>query len=115
MTILDRKWLKSFCSAQLEWYPGDKDSHDGLIDISEVMGSLHQFPVEVEEVGLLACTFSDREWWKGLRKWFVRTRRDLEASAKAQLLLTVVIYFLAVLPQAFAGLGGNSHILLFNI
>ena len=105
LTILDRKWLKSYCNAQLELYPADKVSHEGLNDISEVMGSLRQFPVEVEEVGLLACTFSNPEWWKRLRTWFVGTRRHMEASAYAQLLLTVIVYSFSVLPQAFADLG----------
>ena len=117
LTILDRKWLKSHCDAQLELHSVGDPSRETLDHISEVLNSLHQFPVEVEDTGLLVCTFSDREWWRALRTWFVRTRRHMEASAYAQLLLTVLIYFLAVLPAAFADLGGMylSHVLAIDI
>ena len=104
LTILDRKWLKSYCNAQL----GDITVDETMNDISEVLSSLHQFPVEVEEIGLLACTLRDRRWWKRLRSWFIGRRRHMEASAYAQLLLTVVVYCFAILPEAFSDLGGTS-------
>jgi len=104
LTILDLKWLKSRCNIQ----SGDASVHETLNDISEVLNSLHQFPVEVEEIGLLACTLRDRNWWKKLRIWFIGRRRHMEASAYAQLLLTVIVYCFAILPEAFSALGGTS-------
>ena len=106
LTIMDRKWLKSFCNTQLARYAVDETTRETVNDIAEVLNSLHQFPTEVEEARFLVFAFPDRAWWKSLRAWFVRTRRHMEASAYAQLLLTVIIYFLAVLPAAFADLGG---------
>jgi hypothetical protein len=104
ITILDYKWLKSFCNLQL----GDTPVKETLNDISEVLISLHQFPVEIEEIGLLACTLRDRTWWKKFRLWFIGRRRHLEASAYAQLLMTVIVYCFAIIPEAFADLGGTS-------
>lgn len=105
LTILDRKWLKSYGNLMLKQDGVDETT---LNDISEVLSSLHQFPIDVEEIGLLACTFADRKWWKRLRAWFVGRRRHMEASAYAQLLLTVVVYCFAVLPEAFSNLGGTA-------
>jgi hypothetical protein len=104
LTILDQKWLKSRCNIQFS----DTPVVETMNDISEVLFSLHQFPVEVEEIGLLACTLRDRKWWKRLRYWFIGRRRHMEASAYAQLLLTVVVYCFAILPDAFSDLGGTS-------
>jgi len=117
LTILDRKWLKSYCNTQLKRYSVSGTGRETLDAIYEVLNSLHQFPVEVEDTRLLAYTFADREWWRSVRTWFVRTRRHMEASAYAQLILTVLIYFLAVLPAAFADLGGMyiSYVLAINI
>ena len=106
LTILDQKWLKSCCNLQLV----DASVHETLNDISEVLTSLHQFPVEVEEIGLLACTLRDGKWWKRLRLWFIGRRRHLEASAYAQLLMTVIVYCFAILPEAFSDLGGAAFL-----
>lgn len=120
VTILDRKWLKSYGNMVVERHDIDKTMFS---DISEVLSSLHQFPVEIEEVSLLAFSFADKKWWNRLRSWFVGRRRRMEASAYAQLLLTVIVYCCAVLPEAFSDLGGmgpddfvfNTQIILLHM
>lgn len=106
LSILDRNWLKSYCNNLL--------FHDTAVEmrknVFEVLSSLHQFPVEVQDAGLLACTFEDRKWWAKLQNWFVGRRRRMEASAYAQLLLTVIVYCFSVLPEAFSNLGGSSSL-----
>ena len=111
LTILDRKWLKSGCEVLFKGSSVDDTFHD----VCEVLSSLHQFPVEVEEIGLLACTFRDKKWWKRLRLWFTGRRRHMEASGYAQLILTVVVYCFAVLPEAFSDLGGATFPLTIRV
>lgn len=101
LTIFDRKWLTSFGALI-----SSKGLGDTVHNVCEVLYSLHQFPIEVEDLGFLAYTFREKAWWTRLRKWFVGRRRHMEASAYAQLLLTVVVYCFAVLPDAFSDLGG---------
>jgi hypothetical protein len=104
LSILDRNWLKSYCNNLLP----QNTVGEMRNNIFEVLSSLHQFPVEVRDVVLLARTFEDRKWWTKLRSWFVGRRRRMEASAYAQLLLTVIVYCFSVLPEAFSNLGGSS-------
>ena len=57
----------------------------------------------------MACTLvlgKNRDWWKRLGKWFDGRQRKMEASASAQLVLVIVLYCFAVLPEAFMDLGG---------
>ena len=75
--------------------------------MSEVLYSLHQFSSEVMPVrGFLTVT--DEEWWAKFKRWFAGRRRHMEASGYFQLFLTVAIYIGAVLPDAFADVGGNA-------
>jgi hypothetical protein len=104
LSILDRNWLKSYFNSLLPQNTAGEMTNN----IFEVMSSLHQFPVEVQDVDLLTYTFGDRKWWARLRTWFIGRRRRMEASAYAQLLLTVIVYCLAVIPEAFSNLGGLS-------
>jgi len=99
LTIFDRNWLKSYC--RLTGLEGDKT----LQDISEVLFSLHQFSFAILAVGG-NLGLKDRQWWARLRKWFVARRRHMEASAYAQLFLTVMVYILAVVPDAYFEVGG---------
>lgn len=92
----------SYC--KLSGLEGDKT----LQDISEVLFSLHQFSFAILSFGGL----HDRQWWARLRKWFVGRRRHMEASAYAQLFLTVTVYGVAVLPDAFADVGGKPTLKL---
>lgn len=108
VTTLDRHWLKAKCIAVRERYPRE-DVRNMLKHISQVLGSLHQFPIEIEEVGLVACTLAlpeNRHWWRKLGTWFAARQRKMEASAYAQLVLVIVLYCFAVLPDAFMNLGG---------
>jgi hypothetical protein len=100
LTIFDAKWLKSYC--KLSGLEGDKT----LQDISEVLFSLHQFSFAILSFGGRP-SLHNRQWWARLRKWFVGRRRHMEASAYAQLFLTVTVYGVAVLPDAFADVGGS--------
>jgi len=101
LTIFDRNWLRTYCNRS------GTHSDQTLHDISEVLYSLHQFSSEVTPVrGFLAV--KDQKWWETLRKWFAGRRRHMEGSGYAQLFLTVAIYIGAVLPDAFADVGGNS-------
>jgi hypothetical protein len=107
VTIHNRHWLQSECTKILKMYP---DQRSMLNAIYEVLGSLHQYPLEISDVSALARTVALRDnriWWEHLRQWFVGRRRRMEASAYAQLVLTVMIYGIAVLPQAFGDLGGR--------
>lgn len=108
LTSLDERWLKVSCNAVRKADP--REEVDKMLKhISQVLNSLHQFPLEVEEVGLVACTLAleqNRYWWRKLGKWFVGRQRRMEASAYAQLVLVIVLYGLAVLPEAFMLLGG---------
>ena len=99
LTIFDRNWLKSYC--KLTGLDADKT----LQDISEVLFSLHQFSFAILAVGG-NLSLRDRQWWARLRKWFVARRRHMEASAYAQLFLTVMVYLLAVVPDAYFQVGG---------
>jgi hypothetical protein len=109
VTTLDRRWLNDKCSAVRQANPGIEEVDNMLKYISQVLLSLHQFPIEVEEAGLVACTLvleNNRDWWKRLAKWFEGRQRKMEASAYAQLVLVIVLYCFAVLPEAFMDLGG---------
>lgn len=108
VTTYDRLWLKGRCDDIRRYFNIDAEDKT-LDDINCVMYSLRQFPVEIEEVGLLASTLAVEKneiWWAKLRKWFLARRRQMEASAWAQLALSILIYLIAVVPQAFADLGG---------
>ena len=113
VTLLDRVWLESKCDSvrrAMDIAGGDTT----LDDISQVLYSLHQFPLQIEEVGLLACTVTvsllpeNKEWWKKLRMWFISRRRQMDPAAWAQLALVILIYLLSILPPAFLMLGGTS-------
>jgi hypothetical protein len=109
VTMFDRMWLQNKCDAIRRDMNIDAEDKT-LQEIAAVMHSLHQFPIEIEEAGLLACTLAvpkNNRWWRGLSVWFLARRRQMEASAWAQLTLSVLIYLIAVLPEAFADLGGN--------
>src|SRR5208337_2992540 len=58
VTTLDLRWLKARCDAVREGYPGRDDVRNILDRISQVLRNLHQFPIEVEEIGLVACTLA---------------------------------------------------------
>jgi hypothetical protein len=106
LTILNRKWLKEECDAVRAQSPF---AGCMLANIAEVLGSLQQFPIQISNAGLLVTTFANArnlEWWAKLQVWFVSHRRQLEASAYAQLLLAVIVYGFA-LVEAFLKLGGT--------
>lgn len=111
VTMFNRMWLRNKCEELRRIHYID-EADTTLDNIAEVMYSLHQFPIEIENSGLLACTLAleeNKNWWPHLREWFVARRRQMEASAWAQIALSVLIYLIAVIPQAFADLGGNSQ------
>lgn len=114
ITLFDRVWLDRKCK-RIRNSVHIEENDRRLEDIAEVSFSLHQFPIEIEDRGLLACTLAmkeNKEWWKKLRVWFVSRRRQMDASAWAQLALSILVYLTTVLPQALGDLGGNpSHFL----
>lgn len=59
VTILNRKWIKSKCKRLMM----DKPQQVGIMleSISEVLCSLQQFPMEIRQGGLLACTLAMEE------------------------------------------------------
>lgn len=62
-------------------------------------------------MGLVACTLAleeNRDWWGKLGTWFAARQRKVEASAYAQIVLVVVLYCFAVMPEAFTTLGGKE-------
>jgi len=110
VTTLNLHWLRAKCNAIRERYTGE-DVKRTLKHISQVLGSLHQFPLEIEDVGLVACTLAlkeNQDWWRKLGTWFAARQRKMEASAYAQLVLVIVLYCFAVLPEAFINLGGKE-------
>jgi len=111
VTILDRRWLKQKCD-RVRRRHRDEETEVMLKNILEVLSSLHQFPIGIEEVGLMACALAvkkNKEWWRKLRAWFIGRRRVMEASAFAQLLFPVVIYVFYVLPDALLDIGGTFN------
>jgi hypothetical protein len=113
LTVLDRKWLKSICDVIRKRHHANKEAKTKLDNICEVLGGFHQFPMEIESGGLLACTLAgnhNKDWWKRIAAWFEGRRRQMEPSDYGQLGLTILIYGLAVLPTSFVNItsGGTT-------
>jgi len=109
VTILDRRWLKQRCDRVRRRVPGE-ETEAMVHSILQVLTSLHQFPIAIEEVGLMACALAvekNKKWWRKLQTWFIGRQRAMEASAFAQILLPVVIYLFYILPDALLVIGGT--------
>jgi hypothetical protein len=108
VTIFNRKDFSKECKATANQEAASEKTKDMLKAMSDVLGSLHQFPTEIHDVGLLACSYTadNEEWWGALQKWFIGRRSQMEASWYAQLLLALIVYLFAIL-QSFLNLGGG--------
>jgi hypothetical protein len=110
ITMSNRKWLRDkFNEIRIHLEPEEKERMRSIMD---VLASLHQFPVGIENLGLLASTLSHKmpeeneSWWEDMQEWFAARKRKMEASAWAQLALAVIVYGFGV-AEAFLMLGGT--------
>lgn len=106
LTFRNRKWLNNV-RANLQHR--DPRVHEKMKSISAVLLSLHQYPMEIKNAGLLACSLAmdeNKGWWDSRRKWFSDRKRRMEASAWAQLALAVIAYLFAI-AESFLKLGGD--------
>jgi hypothetical protein len=109
VTIHNRKWLRDRINGLKDELK--REDVDRLKAIANVLGSLHQFPVGIKDMGYFALTISDKmpehnkDWWRQLSEWFKVRKMRMRLSAWAQLGFAMVVYIFAV-AEAFLQLGG---------